>query len=126
MMGRVSLNVSGVVFGFDSKLLEPFPEHTLHEMCADAGKSCKQLELTVDRPSEYFAAILAYYQTGELHMPSNVCPNAFKLELQYWKIEDSELQNCCYYRFVGRDAIETTDLDYLLVRNQRFCLHVNK
>lgn len=92
--------VSGVPFELDSLHLESHTEHKLYTMCADARKNGEKLEFVVDRPSDSFGAILAFYQTGQLHMPNNVCPGAFRCELEYWGIPDSNLQQCCYYRYV--------------------------
>jgi len=98
-MTRIRINVSGVVFEFEMKMLEEFPEHTLYKLCYKAAQTKDSgFELTVDRPSDCFAAVLAFYQIGELHMPNNVCPNAFKTEMAYWGISDMMLHRCCYYR----------------------------
>lgn len=97
-MTRVKLNVSGVVFEFEHKLLKGFQDHTLYGLCFNGARTDGTIHLAVDRPSDCFAAILSYYETGELHLPNNVCPNAFRTELLYWRVPESQLQRCCYYK----------------------------
>ncbi|KAL4221465.1 hypothetical protein ACF0H5_019723 [Mactra antiquata] len=98
-MVRVNINVSGVKYEFDKKLLEGKEMDTLAKLCSNEKESGGQLSLIVDRPVESFAAILSYYQTDELHMPQSVCPKAFKKELEYWGVAATELEPCCLYRY---------------------------
>lgn len=97
-MPRVKINVSGTHYEFDSKILETRDYHTLTKMCKDAENSGAPLEFVVDRPSDCFAAILSFYQTDELHMPTTICPKAFKKELSYWGVAEADLEKCCLYR----------------------------
>lgn len=97
-MTRVKLNCSGVNFEFEDKLLESKKYDTLTKMCDEAVSAGRSLEFFVNRPSDCFAAILCYYQTGKLHMPAAVCPDAFRTELEYWSIAPANLSHCCLYR----------------------------
>lgn len=97
-MTRVKINVSGTHFEFDCAILENRKDHTLTNMCAEAERTGHPLELIVDRPSDCFAAILSYYQTDELHMPATLCPKAFKKELNYWNVAETDMEKCCLYR----------------------------
>ncbi|KAJ8305138.1 hypothetical protein KUTeg_017309 [Tegillarca granosa] len=54
-----------------------------------------------DRPKSHFKAILAYYQTGRLHLPTNACPVAFQDELKFWEISHTVLEKCCRIRFLN-------------------------
>ncbi|XP_053378719.1 potassium voltage-gated channel subfamily B member 1-like [Mercenaria mercenaria] len=98
-MARVIINVSGTHFEFDRKILEKRASDTLTKMCEAAENAGKPLELFVDRPSDCFAAVLSYYQTDELHMPAAVCPKAFRKELRYWGVAETDLDKCCLYRY---------------------------
>jgi len=101
------VNVSGVKFEFNDKLLLNYPEQTLAKLCQDVpqgsnpnGDATGCTEIDVERPAEGFAAVLAFYQTGELHMPVSMCPRAFRRELQFWKVNAAELQQCCAFKSV--------------------------
>ena len=67
-------------------------------MVNEAKKDGKPLVFNIDRPAERFAAIVAYYQTGELHIPAGVCSGAFQTELLYWDIDPDKFADCCMVR----------------------------
>ncbi|XP_045163716.2 potassium voltage-gated channel subfamily B member 2-like [Mercenaria mercenaria] len=98
-MTRVKINVSGTHFEFDRTILGIREYDTLTKMCKDAEKEDKPLDFFVDRPSDCFAAVLSYYQTDELHLPASVCPKAFRKELRYWGVAETDLDKCCLYRY---------------------------
>ena len=97
-MTRVTCTASGSRFEISSKCLEEEPFQRLPLMVSEAKKNGLPLVFDIDRPAERFAAILAYYQTGELHIPAGVCPRAFQRELLYWDIDSSKLSDCCIVR----------------------------
>ncbi|KAK3581332.1 hypothetical protein CHS0354_016175 [Potamilus streckersoni] len=98
-MARVCLRIGGVEFDIQKSLLERYPDGYLYDLCQGSSSSDTKDKIIVDRPAQSFAAILAYYQTGELHMPSGICPGAFKKELEFWKIGKEELSDCCYLKY---------------------------
>lgn len=57
-------------------------------------------EVFFERPRMAFEAILAYHQTGQLHMPGDMCVGAFKREMEFWGINPHVMENCCYHRYV--------------------------
>ncbi|KAL4221186.1 Potassium voltage-gated channel subfamily A member 2 [Mactra antiquata] len=66
--------------------------------------------LVFKRPVQSFDAVLAYYQTGDLHMPTSVCPGSFKTELEFWGLDPQIMAKCCYYRYLSfQDDQETLD-----------------
>ena len=97
-MTRVKINVSGTHFEFDRALLEKRESGKLANMCKEADISGEPLDFVVDRPSDCFVAVLSFYQTGELHMPAMVCPKAFRKELNYWGVSETDLDQCCQYK----------------------------
>jgi hypothetical protein len=97
-MTRVKINMSGTHFEFDREILENREKSRLVDMCDEADKNAAPMEFFVNRPSDCFVAVLSFYQTGELHMPAAVCPKAFKKELIYWGVSETELDKCCQYR----------------------------
>ncbi|WAR15478.1 KCNAB-like protein [Mya arenaria] len=107
-MARVTANVSGVKFEFSGNIVEKYHEHTLMTMLGNMREKNQTTELIVDRPPDCFAAILAFYQTGELHIPTALCPSAFRRELEFWKISASYMPKCCAYRYHGHfEEMET-------------------
>lgn len=83
-----TINVSTLEFGPSSKLKQLYA-------CA----TNKQEPIAVDRPPDMFCAILAFYQTNELHIPMTSCPNAFLKELQFWEIGVENMSDCCLTRY---------------------------
>ena len=98
-MSRATLNVSGTRFEISCKSLEDEPFQRLPLLVKEAKRNGEALEFVIDRPVERFAAIIAYYQTGELHIPAGVCPGAFQKELLYWGIDSDKLADCCMVRY---------------------------
>lgn len=90
----VKFNLGGHTFILSAHDLKRGPASRLTEMFTDADLG----EQFVNRPAEYFAAIVALYQTGELHIPMNACPGAFQTELAYWGIPLDTLTSCCRNR----------------------------
>lgn len=57
-------------------------------------------EFYFERPTVPFESILTYYQTGQLHLPPNVCPKVFKEELRFWEIDDEVMEQCCRLNYI--------------------------
>ena len=53
-------------------------------------------ELCFERNATVFAAIVDYAQNSELHMPQEVCPQLFAMELDFWGLDINEVEPCCY------------------------------
>ena len=104
-MTKVICTVSGTRFEISCKCLDGEPFQRLPLMVSQAKKNGTPLVFDIDRPAERFAAIVAYYQTGELHIPAGVCPGAFQTELLYWDIDSSKLSDCCVVRYVSLHTI---------------------
>jgi len=54
----------------------------------------------LDRPYDAVAAILAMYQTDELHIPMSSCPVAFLKEMEFLELKPEMLAKCCRIRYV--------------------------
>ena len=98
-MSRINLNVSGSIFETDLKYFEKKPSHRLSILVQEHLEHARDDIITLDRPADSFAAILSYYQTDELHIPTGVCPGAFRGELEYWGIGADQLSECCVFRY---------------------------
>jgi hypothetical protein len=97
-MDRVKLNVSGTYFEFDKKLLKEGKSPKLTRICSESRKEGIPMEATVDCSPFVFGSILAYLQTGELHIPPGVCPGAFRREMEFWELDYDCLHPCCVFR----------------------------
>ena len=97
-MAKATLSVSGTRFEISCSKLEEESFQRLPLMVSEAKKNGMPLEFEIERPVERFAAIAAYYQTGELHIPTGVCPGAFQKELQYWGVDSDKMEECCMVR----------------------------
>ncbi|XP_060559368.1 potassium voltage-gated channel protein Shaw-like, partial [Ruditapes philippinarum] len=94
MAGRVRIEVGGQVFTIPVELLENGPSSRLQNLYKSTSASNKTCVIAVERPHEMFPAILAMYQTGELHIPMTSCPGAFMNELAFWEIPVESLSSC--------------------------------
>ena len=98
-MARVKVNISWKHFEFNSDIiLTVVQKGLLTEMVNQALEDEKELSFTVDRSADSFAAVLMFYETGKLHLPTTVCPRLFLDELDYWGISHENLSDCCHYR----------------------------
>lgn len=105
------LNISGKLFQVAEDVLVRLPHSKLGKLAVEYTNDVTETRtpLFFNRPSTAFEEILAYYQTGELHMPSHVCPKAFKRELEFWELDPDDMQYCCRYRYLAFfDEFETT------------------
>ena len=92
-MSRLNFIVGGQSFSISKDILDSGPRTHLTML----GTKCGEPEM-IDRPRDCFTAILNWYNTGQLHIPPNVCPGEFKTELEYWNIDEQSLAECCYYK----------------------------
>jgi hypothetical protein len=98
MVGKVRIEVGGQVFTIPGELLENGPSSRLQDLYKSTSASNKTCVIAVERPHEMFPAVLAMYQTGELHIPMTSCPGAFMNELAFWEIPVESLSSSCYNR----------------------------
>ncbi|KAH3860056.1 hypothetical protein DPMN_022949 [Dreissena polymorpha] len=52
-----------------------------------------------DRDPNMFMSILNYIRTGKLHLPSYICGPAAKLELDFWGVQEVNIQPCCWMNY---------------------------
>ena len=104
--------VGGQQFTILTETLESGPPCKLTHLYACAAN--KREPIAVDRPPDLFSAILALYQTSELHIPMTTCPNAFLRELQFWELGVDQLADCCLsrYTFLEHIYMSSYSIDY--------------
>ena len=78
----------------NSNNVPPFKKKVIiSPLCADTNDP---LELYFDRNPSLVNSILDSYISGEMHIPDNMCSEALKNELSFWKLEPEILAPCCW------------------------------
>ncbi|KAH9515111.1 hypothetical protein Btru_019255 [Bulinus truncatus] len=62
-------------------------------------KSSKISTIFIDRNPILVPYILDAYRLGELHLPSNICSLSIRAELEFWKIPEDLISECCWKNF---------------------------
>lgn len=97
-MERVKIDVSGQIYYVSKETIENGPPSRLKTIYNSGSSESRSECILINRTPESFAAILAFYQNGELHIPMTSCPGSFLAELEYWEISPEALTDCCYNR----------------------------
>ena len=98
----VILNVRGSKFEVFKKNLNRFPGTRLGQI-VNATSIEEQSELCQVRENEFYFdrnpwvmnLIIDYYLTGKLHIKNTYCVYSLKDELNFWKIDEDEIDLCC-------------------------------
>lgn len=80
--------------------LGPVIQRSILKYCDDFNLETN--EFYFDRQPRSFASIIDYYRTGKLHLSDELCVMSFKDDLEYWEIEDYNLESCCQQRYHQR------------------------
>ena len=113
---RIIINVGGKRHETHALTLRNIPDTRLAWLAEAHMKSEQQGELVAskeyffDRHPDIFGVILNYYRTGKLHSPRDICGPLFEEELQFWGIEEKDMEACCWPYFTQhRDAEKNLD-----------------
>ncbi|XP_013083955.1 potassium voltage-gated channel protein Shaw-like isoform X2 [Biomphalaria glabrata] len=52
-----------------------------------------------DRDPAIFHCVLNYFRTGELHLPTSVCGPVVRSELEFWGVDEVDIEECCWSRY---------------------------
>ncbi|XP_028405402.1 potassium voltage-gated channel subfamily C member 1-like [Dendronephthya gigantea] len=110
-MERIRLNVGGQRHETYLSTVGNLPDTRLYSIIESAVKSPdydpETTEVFFDRHPAVFAQVLNYYRTGTLHCPTDVCGPLFEQELNYWGIDEKDMEPCCWTNYTQhRDAEE--------------------
>lgn len=75
-----------------------------------------------DRDPVCFRSVLEYVRTGQLHLPSNVCGPALKRELDFWGVNESLIQSCCWNIYDSWNSTYESLLQLDQDRKAMFCM----
>lgn len=100
---RITINVGGTHFQTYSSTLLRFPCTRLARLAksgeADEAYDSVAGEFFFDRSPAVFALILEYYRTGELHLDVSSCGNRVRAELDFWQLEETDIEACCWTKY---------------------------
>ena len=128
MSDMIVLNVNGTKFEISNDVFLEMKSRT----CTAAEKLRTEHikgknEFVIERGIYCFQSVLGYFQGRGLHMPASVCTMEFKAELEFWGIEPSEMENCCYSKYVSffddQSALKILETDQLNKIAERKDLH---
>jgi len=128
---RVVINVGGFKHEVLWQTLNRFPEtklgrlkknlntEYLNNLCDDFD--AEKLEFFYDRDPTLFNSILNYYREGKLHIIDNMCPNLLQSELDYWEIDEPEMDLYCEEKFYHKQQviIELVDSYLKIVKEEK-------
>ena len=52
-----------------------------------------------DRDPAAFGCVLNYLRTGDLHVPTTMCGPALQTELEFWGIDELDIERCCWTQY---------------------------
>lgn len=105
--GQIAVNIGGVRAVLFGDVLKRYPESRLAELldcstrtsdivpslCDDFDPGRK--EFYFDRDPDAFKCIVDVYYFDEIHIKRGICPVCFIKEMEFWKIDQSVLDECC-------------------------------
>ncbi len=104
---RLILNVGGVIFETYISTLQNIPDTRLAWLTEGLDpESNMRKEFFFDRHSGVFVHILNYYRTGKLHTPTDICGPLFEEELNFWGIDEKQMEPCCWESFTKHREAE--------------------
>ncbi|XP_052802776.1 potassium voltage-gated channel subfamily C member 3-like isoform X2 [Mya arenaria] len=96
---QVTFNVGGVTFKTLKNTLENEDTRLSEEDFLQDFYDENTKEYFFDRDPNMFLATLNYLRTGELHLPSFICGPAAKVELEFWGVHQSKIEQCCWINY---------------------------
>ncbi|XP_006635815.2 potassium voltage-gated channel subfamily V member 1 isoform X1 [Lepisosteus oculatus] len=111
------INVGGSRYVLSQELLSSYPETRLGKLALSARDSVLDLcddanfvenEFFFDRNSQTFKYIMHYYKTGHLHVMEELCAVSFLQEIEYWGIDELNIDSCCRDKYYRRKEMKET------------------
>ncbi|XP_033966696.1 voltage-gated potassium channel regulatory subunit KCNF1 [Pseudochaenichthys georgianus] len=141
--GEIAVNIGGVRVELFGDVLNRYPESRLavllncstqdHEvissLCDDFDPGRK--EFYFDRDPDAFKCIIDVYYFDEIHIKPGICPICFIKEMEFWKIDQCVLDECCKSYLSEKEEelteiankvkviLEDLEVDRFITRTQR-------
>ncbi|XP_076080086.1 potassium voltage-gated channel protein Shaw-like [Mytilus galloprovincialis] len=94
----------GIKHELSDQLLRRIRETTsdaADHILATIKNDSKCMDFQFNRHTTSTNNIFDYLNGGKLHMPEDICPQKFNEELEFWGIPETELESCCFTRYVS-------------------------
>lgn len=109
---RVIINVGGIRYETFRTTLRNVPDTRLSWITETNSQSSDYDPVTgeyfFDRHPGIFLMILNYYRTGKLHAPSELCGPIFEEELEFWGIDEKQIEPCCWMNYISHKEAQKT------------------
>lgn len=141
--GEIVVNVGGVRVALLGDVVNRYPNSRLAELlncstrnreavlslCDDFDPARK--EFYFDRDPDAFRCIIGVYYFDEIHIKRGICPICFIQEMEFWKIDQNVLDDCCKSNLGDKERelsdiadkvrviLEDLELDRCVTRSQR-------
>lgn len=116
----ITLNIGGLKHQTKLATISQFPNTRLAKL-AEAARLTGKREYFFDRHPSLFSNILNFYRTGKLHVPISLCGPLLREELDFWEIDDKDIQQCCWVHYISfedtLEMIEKFEQDDMRVKN---------
>lgn len=113
---RVCLNVGGVKFETYISTLQNITDTRLAWLTENfEPETIQNKEFFFDRHPGVFVHVLNFYRTGKLHTPTDICGPLFEEELQFWGIDEKQMEPCCWETFTKHREAEVRLLEIISV-----------
>ena len=70
-----------------------------------------------DRDPAVFHCVLNFFRTGELHLSTVTCGPVVKSELEFWGVDELDIEECCWSRYSS--WVSTLQVRLLRLKRQR-------
>ena len=95
------ISLSGTKFQISTSTFNKLQPHLDKEAILTFNQQLQVTEYFLERDVASFSAILNFHQSGQLHMPSHVCPLVYQQELLVWGVDWQDMSHCCLRKFVA-------------------------
>ncbi|XP_033731507.1 probable voltage-gated potassium channel subunit kvs-4, partial [Pecten maximus] len=116
----ITLNIGGFKHQTKLETISQFPSTRLAKL-ADSARLTGKREYFFDRHPTLFGYILNFYRVGKLHVPISLCGPLLREELDFWEIDDKDIEQCCWVHYISfedtLDMIEKFEQDDKRTKN---------
>ena len=106
---KIVINVGGKRFVTYRSTLETIPKTRISDLNElDPSYDFHNEEYFFDRNPRFFASILDYFRTGELHFAHCLCGPSIKTELDFWRVSECHISNCCWRAYTRYEEEQAT------------------